>query len=68
MFDGAKLFVLNLGVIFMMMPVVEHFGGRSLPPGGEWIFFWIGAIGLGSFVTAQGLLRLRRYFRERGLR
>lgn len=54
MLDGAKLLLVNTFAICLMIPVMEHFGGRSLPPGVEWIFFWVGAIGL----SALGLLWL----------
>lgn len=54
MLDGAKLLLVNTFAICMMIPVMEHFGGRSLPPGVEWIFFSVGAIGL----AALGLLWL----------
>lgn len=60
MLDGAKLLLVNTFAICMMIPVMEHFGGRSLPPGVEWVFFWVGAIGLATLLTALGLLRLSR--------
>jgi hypothetical protein len=52
--DGATLLLFNTFAICMMIPVGEHFGGRSLPPGVEWIFFSVGAIGL----AVLGLFRL----------
>jgi len=65
MLDGAKVLLFNTFVICMMIPVMEHFGGRSLPPGVEWNFFWFGAIGLAGL----GLLRLGLWlFRGRGWR
>lgn len=59
MLDGAKLLLVNTFAICMMIPVMEHFAGRTLSPGVEWIFFWVGAIGLATLLTALGLFRLR---------
>jgi hypothetical protein len=69
MLDGAKLLLVNTFAICMMIPVMEHFGGRSLPPGVEMVFFWVGAIGLAVMLTVLGLLRLRLLYvpgRKRG--
>lgn len=58
MLDGAKLLLVNTFAICLMIPVMERFGGRSLPPGVDMIFFWVGAIGLAALLVALGLLRL----------
>jgi len=60
MLDGARLVLANTLILCLLIPVAEHFGGRSLPPGVEWIFFWVGAIGLVSLLVLSGLLRLLR--------
>lgn len=51
--DGATLLLFNTFAICMMIPVGEHFS-RTLSPGVEWIFFWVGAVGL----VVLGLFRL----------
>jgi len=63
MLDSAKLLLVNTFAICMMIPVMEHFLGRTLPPGVEMVFFWFGAIGLAGLLTTLGLFRL---FRLRG--
>lgn len=60
MLDGTRLLLVNVFAVCLMIPVMEHFGGRSLPPGVEMIFFWVGAIGLVSLLVVSGLLRLLR--------
>lgn len=52
--DGITLILFNALVWCVMTPVIEHYFGRTLPPGVEWIFFQVGAIGL----TLLGLFRL----------
>jgi hypothetical protein len=68
MLDGMRLLLTNALIMCLLIPVAEHFGGRSLPPGVEWIFFWVGAIGLASVAALSGLLWLLRRFRFLGLR
>lgn len=58
MIDGAKLILVNALVVCVLIPVAEHFGGRSLPPGVEWAFFWVGAVGLAALAVTLGLFRL----------
>jgi len=65
MLDGMRLLWLNMSVVCLMIPLVEHFGGRTLPPGVEWICFWVGAIGLASLLVLSGLLWLFRGLRLR---
>lgn len=60
MLDGTRLLWLNVSAVCLMIPLVEHFGGRTLPPGVEWIFFQVGAIGLASLLVFSGLLWLFR--------
>jgi len=55
-----KLLVFNTSVICMMIPVMEHYLGRTLPPGADMIFFWVGATGLVLLGVTLGLLRLSR--------
>lgn len=51
--DGATLILFNALAICLMVPVMEHYLGRTLSPGVEWVFFSVGAIGL----AALGLFR-----------
>jgi len=61
MIDGAKLLLVNALVVCLLVPVMERFGGRSLPPGVDMIFFWVGAVGLAALgLLWLGLLRGRR--------
>jgi hypothetical protein len=61
MIDGAKLILVNVLVVCLLVPVMERFGGRSLPPGVDMIFFWVGAVGLAALgLLWLGLLRGRR--------
>lgn len=64
--DAATLLLVNTFAICLMIPVMEHFGGRSLPPNVDIIFFWVGAIGLAVLLVSLGLLRLFRFRRRRG--
>jgi len=59
--DGATLILSSVFIACLMIPVAEHFGGRSLSPGVEWIFFWVGAIGL----VVLGLFRLGLWLFQR---
>ena len=63
MLDGTRLLLVNVFAVCLMIPVMEHFGGRSLPPGVEMIFFWVGAIGLVGLLVVSGLLWLFRFRR-----
>ena len=59
--DGATLILSSVFVMCLMTPVMERFS-RTLSPGVEWIFFWVGAIGLavlGLFRLGLWLFRLR---------
>lgn len=59
--DGITFFLFNMLLACMITPVVEHFS-RSVPPGVEWYFFWVGAIGLvllGLFRLGLWLVRAR---------
>lgn len=58
--DGATLLLVNTFVMCLMTPVMEHFS-RTLSPGVEWIFFWVGAIGL----AVLGLFRLGLWLFQR---
>lgn len=58
--DAATLILANVLFVCLMVPAAEHFGGRTLPPGFDMIFFWMGAIGLATLLAALGLLRLFR--------
>lgn len=51
--DGATLLLVNMFAMCLMTPVMEHFS-RTLSPGVESIFFWVGAVGL----VVLGLFRL----------
>lgn len=60
MWDAVKLLLVNTFAVCLMVPVMEHYLGRTLSPGVEWIFFWTGAVGLALLVTALGVFRLLR--------
>lgn len=57
MWDAVRLLLVNIFAVCLMVPAMEHYLGRTLSPGVEWVFFWVGVAGLALLVMALGVSR-----------